>query len=306
MNPRNTVLRLLLACGVVIGVVVSARHNSEPVYQGKTLKQWMQIYMWPGGNSRAEQDRRQREAAEAVRHIGSNAVPTLLEWEDKDARVPWKYKLYAQLPRSLQKQRLIDNWLIAADHYRVDRALFAFYILGSNALPAVPELTRRMMTRTSDSGVYAATALANMGGAAIPALSSALTNAKTPNRPWVARMLGNATHAASDDLSGVQLLSRCVQDPNPAVGATAAMELSLLTSKPELTVPALIQGLADPRGQVRLRSAHALSCYGPAGRPAVPALLRYLNDPDAFVRRNVTNALQQIAPESLQTNAVPQ
>ncbi|HZR16755.1 MAG TPA: hypothetical protein VFE51_05455, partial [Verrucomicrobiae bacterium] len=129
------------------------------------------------------------------------------------------------------------------DHYRVERALCGFYILGSNAAPAVPELKRRMMTRNSDSGVDAALALANIGAAGLPALLSALTNSRTPNRVMIARSVANATRAASNDISGIVVLAQCVRDTNTSVGATAAMELGFVTNQPGITVPALIEGL---------------------------------------------------------------
>jgi HEAT repeat protein len=320
VKPRNRILLVLLAGGVVAGALLLVSRQREPAYQGKTLTQWMNIYCspdnptarnlfpqrfgWslPRGKEAAEMARRQSEAAQAVSHMGTNAIPTLLKWEDKDGQVAWKYKVFAALPKTLQERQSVDWWLVAADHYRVDRAVYGLAILGSNASPAVPELTRRMMTRASGSGVSAAAALANMGGAGLPALLSALTNTQTPNRGWVVRMVGSATRAASNDLSGVLALAHCVRDTNANVGGMAAIELGFITSQPSITVPALIDGLAGTKGQIRARSAYALGYYGPEARPAIPALLRYLNDGDAFVRQSVTNALQKIAPEVLQKN----
>lgn len=185
-------------------------------------------------------------------------------------------------------------WLVAQDHYRVDWAIYGFRTLGSNASPAVPELTRRMMTRSSDSGVSAAMALANIGATGLPALLSALTNATTPNRVMVARSVANATRVASNDISGIMVLAHCVRDTNLGVGSTAAIELGFITNAPGITVPALIEGLKEPRGQVRARSADALGNYGAKARSAVPALLQYENDPDWFVRQCVSNALQKL------------
>jgi hypothetical protein len=265
----------------------------------------MNIYCWPNNPTAGDLFRRriffedgearQNEAAEAVRHIGTNAIPTFLAWQDKDSRIGWKVKLLAVLPKSLQARHPIDWWLVAQDHYRVDRAIRGLTILGSNASPAVPELTRRMMTRNSDSGVSAAIALGNMGGAGLPALLSALTNAQTPNRVMVVRSAAHATRVASNDISGITVLAQCVRDTNLAVAATAAMVLGSITNQPGITVPALIEGLKEPGGQVRARSADALSNYGVQAREAVPVLLQYHNDPDAFVRQCVSNALQNLA-----------
>jgi hypothetical protein len=232
MSLRKRLLLVVLAVGAVCGGIALISRDAEPVYKGKTLKQWMNIYRSPDNPTlydlfprrpRMHQNgafrQTQSEAGDAVRHIGTNAIPTLLRWEDQDARVAWKCDLTTKLPKLIREQRVVHWWLIAADHYRVDRALFGFYLLGSNALPAVPELTRRMMTRSSDSGVDAAVALGNIGGAALPALISAATNTQIPNRVLVVRSLASATRAASNDLSGIVVLARCVQDTNAAVAA---------------------------------------------------------------------------------------
>jgi HEAT repeat protein len=184
---------------------------------------------------------------------------------------------------------------VAQNHYRVDRAIRGFSILGSNASPAVPELTRRMLTRNSNSGVSAAIALANMGGSGLPALLSALTNTRAPNRVMVARFAGSAIRVASNDTSGIVVLAQCVRDTDLAVAATAAMELGFITNQPGITVPALMEGLKEPRGHVRARSADALSNYGVQAQSALPVLLQYQNDPDPFARHCVSNALQKLA-----------
>jgi HEAT repeat protein len=306
MPFRKPFILALLACSVVTGLLAFQLKETTPSYKGKTLKQWMNLYCWPDNPTDADlfpgktffagRDALQAEAADAVRHIGTNAIPTLLAWEDKDSRVSWKFKLLADLPKSLQSWHAAYWWLVLQDHYRVERALCGFYILGSNATPAVPELKRRMMTRNSDSGVAAASALANIGEAGLPALLSALTNSRTPNRVMIARSVANATRAASNDISGIMVLAQCVRDTDTGVGATAAMELGFITNQPGITVPALIEGLKEPRGQVRSRSADALGNYGGQARSAVPALLQYKNDSDWFVRQCVSNALQKLAP----------
>jgi HEAT repeat protein len=306
MHFRKRFILVPLACGLVAGLVAFLSRDAEPSYKGKTLKEWINIYCWPDNPTVTDlvprkiffegRDAQQNAAADAVRHIGTNAIPTLLDWEDKNFRVAWKFKLLAALPKSLQNRHSVNWWLVAQDHYRVERALYGFAILGSNASPAVPELTRRMMTRNSDSGVSAAIALANMGRTGLPALLSALTNTMTPNRVMVARSAASATRASSNDISGIVVLAQCVRDANPGVGCVAAIELGFITNQPGITVPALIEGLKESKGQVRARSAYALGNYGAQARSSVPALLQYENDSDLFVRQSVSNALQKLAP----------
>ena len=111
----------------------------------------------------------------------------------------------------------------------------------------------------------------------------------------VARFVGSATRIASNDTSGIVVLAQCVRNTNLAVAATAAMELGFITNRPDITIPALIDGLKEPGGQVRARSADALSNYGLQAQAAFPVLLQYQNDPDPFARQCVSNALQKLA-----------
>lgn len=315
MSLHKRALLALAACGVVIGMVAFLSRDTEPSYHGKTLKQWMNQYCWPHNPTATDLhprkvffedlESRQKEAADAVQHIGTNAIPALLDWADKEVSVAWKHKLLTTLPKRLQNWHPVGWWLVGRDHYRADRALRGFYILGSNAIPAVPELTHRMMTRSSDSGRIAALALANMGAAGLPALLSALTNTQAANRVMIVRSAANATRAASNDVSGILVLAQCVRDTDASVGAAAAMELGFITTRPDLTVSALADGLKVSAGQVRARSADALGNYGARARSAVPVLLLYQNDPDPFVRECVTRALQQLVFETLETNRVP-
>src|SRR5271169_5495899 len=72
------VLLILLACGlvVVLFVLVWPRER-EPEYKGRPLSKWIASYTakYPD-----ESSPEYREAAEAVRQIGTNAIPCLLKW----------------------------------------------------------------------------------------------------------------------------------------------------------------------------------------------------------------------------------
>lgn len=71
----------------------------------------------------------------------------------------------------------------------------------------------------------------------------------------------------------------------------------------ESAVPALIEGLADPKPEVRAQSARALARMGPKAHSAVPALIVALEDEDVAVRLNAARALGQIGAEA--EEAVP-
>src|SRR6059058_5991316 len=138
---RKGLILVLVPCAVAAAALVAfLSKDAEPSSKEKTLKQWMNIYCWPNNPTVADLvprksfleggAARKDEAADAVRHIGTNAIPTFLEWEDRDSRITWKFKLLAALPTSLQNWQPVDWWLVLQDHYRMDRALYGFSILG--------------------------------------------------------------------------------------------------------------------------------------------------------------------------------
>jgi hypothetical protein len=150
----------------------------EPEYSGKKLSEWLieGPFVYDGPRSGMEQ-----EAMEAVRHIGTNALPYLLRWMRYE-RPPWKDRLYALLMKFPNKGplRAAGRPAVLASFAPV-----AFKSLGAAAAPAVPELVRLMNDSKALPVVQdnAAWVLANLGSNGLPALLSVITNqAGTANR----------------------------------------------------------------------------------------------------------------------------
>ena len=109
------------------------RGEREPVYQGKTLHYWLSAY-WPGGSRPTEQNKI------AVRQIGTNAIPILLQWiSARDSSI--KKKMVTWISR--------HPWVPFRLESEVDRNMLAasgFSILGksqaSSAVPALVEIVR--------------------------------------------------------------------------------------------------------------------------------------------------------------------
>ena len=117
----------------------------EPVYQGKRLSVWLKAFI---GDSSTEAD--WARAREAVRAIGTNALPILMEmFEAKDSRI--KEKL---LEFSL-RQSLIEFHLRMAFE-RQWRAQQAFAALGPLAKPAIPRLVSLLTDQKAGEGTLTA------------------------------------------------------------------------------------------------------------------------------------------------------
>ncbi|EEF57795.1 hypothetical protein [Pedosphaera parvula] len=138
-KTRSAVITALVlaALGVILSILLSTGER-EPVYQGKTLTYWLSDFCVPGRNptrEKLEQDKL------AVRQIGTNAIPILLQWiSAKD--VPLKLEIVDFIWR--------HPWVPFRLQSAVDRQSLAssgFSILGkSQAGPAIPALVKIVRT----------------------------------------------------------------------------------------------------------------------------------------------------------------
>jgi len=78
MRKRRIYIGLLLLAVAIGAIVVCFRPEREPEYGGKKLSEWAKIYSetfdFPNGSQQTQQ------ASEAIRHIGTNAIPYLAKW----------------------------------------------------------------------------------------------------------------------------------------------------------------------------------------------------------------------------------
>jgi hypothetical protein len=95
---RRRVILILLAClmaGVVAFIVWPGER--EPEYQGKKLSEWLTLYSQTFSDESGRKEAH-ASAAQAVRHIGTNAIPYLLKWiryETPD----WRNKLESHIEK---------------------------------------------------------------------------------------------------------------------------------------------------------------------------------------------------------------
>src|SRR2546423_7407990 len=128
---------LILAAVVAVSVcLVIWPPNGEPRYGGKKLSEWLKA---------SENRASEKEAAVAVRHMGTNALPYLIEWvRESEGKMRFRARVYFYLrsqrwlPQSL-RYRFIGN----QDDKR-KLAFEALRILGSEAAPAIPGFVRML------------------------------------------------------------------------------------------------------------------------------------------------------------------
>ncbi len=254
-----------LGLAVVGGVawVLFLRSEPEPVYQGKRLSAWLQLISDPDFRKRKGYI---REAQLAVRHCGTNALPTLLRWlRAKDSPVTLELLTLAG------KQHFITiHHLPAANRNQV--AADAFELLGAEGKAAVPALVEIFDEKISPaSRYYAAVSLAWFGPAAKAA------------GPSFARAAGETNMTG---YYGMLLRHHAI------------LSLASIHAEPGIAIPVLNAGLSDDDWQIRLDCISALGSFEDAAKPAVSNLFGLLRDPEPPVRQAAAIIIKRIDPEA--------
>jgi hypothetical protein len=300
MKKHRTV-GLIVAVVILVAVAVAyalwprkpikpAERVEQPIYQGKGLSRWVT----EASGIFSSQDERAR-AREALRQIGTNALPFLLQ-SISDFETP-AMSPFDKTIAKLEKTAGLNGDSPGAAFDRTWRTIFvttAFNVLGPSAYPAVPALTN--LLSNPPASYMAAAALASMD----PPVISPLTNAlKNPNPEIRANVAAAFAEMGSNAIPVIDCVVKCAKDTDPDVRISATKTLGNIGKhKPEAVVPILIECLTDANTLVRRFAAGALSNLGDKAKPAVPALLKAINDPNRYVRSNAKFALKKIDPEA--------
>jgi HEAT repeat protein len=246
-------LCLLAAIGGLAWILWRPR---EPVYQGKRLSHWLEHY--DGNFSTITEQSWMRQADEAIRQIGTNAIPILLERiAEKDSAL--KKKLLLWSPMKLQQALGV-----VPARMRNSEGRCGFEALGTNARCAVPALIRIYDTTYTWRAQY--NSLQAIGEVGIY------------------------------DPEAVSFLISVLESPDAHDEAIRALCKSRV--EPQLVMPILIKELKDPTSQAILEPVQALGRFGPEAKAAVPLLIACLANKDPIIRRSAGESLKQIDAEA--------
>lgn len=208
--------------------------SADPSYHGRSLGAWLEQYR--SALTSGPESGQRAEAEDAIRHIGTNALPVLIRMvRSRDSR------LKELLMKWSSKQTLVKFDLTPAGEIRF-QAEGGYMILGSTAEGQVLELSQ-ILTNDPIAGVRqsVAAAIGSIGPVAESAASALLISAK---------------------------------DSDHQVRNNSLWALSRIQADPGLVLPGLINALDDSYSIARENAAIALGRYGPVATSAVPALVR--------------------------------
>lgn len=216
MKRNRIVIVCVLTVLAVVGIATYAFRQRQPVYQGKSLSEWLveaSTGRWPRQSS--------VPADEAIRQIGTNAFPTISRLlHSRDSA------LKSKLINFFNRQSFVRIH-ITTQRDRHMRAIAACYALGPVAKPLVPEMAKAL--KHMDEQPFAEQWLKELGPdaeAAIPALVEILRDKKNSTRFMAAQNLAHiAIHRREEVLP---VLNECLQDTNNLVRFEAGLALKIL------------------------------------------------------------------------------
>jgi len=288
-NKRHIAfVSLLVAMLFGFAWVVLLQSRSEPVYEGKPLSDWLE--------SIKKNDGFDPDAESAVRAIGTNALPALLNM----VRVG-----NSAIRQGLTELSLNQKWIPISTRSQwqfQEAAEIGFGLLGSSAKAAVPALVDCLQEDDSRIRACAAYCLGKIGPAshsAVPVLVKSLGSAlgrKGREQDAVemfceATALGEIGPAARAAILQLNLFSTLTNHSfYPWVRAQAA----LIKIRGDSLLP-LSEALKDTSNQTNwLQSASVVSYLGSYVEPTIPSLLAALRRTNADNQKFVIRLLGQI------------
>lgn len=265
-RKRILCVSAILLVGLVALFIWKPWIPSEPVYQGKKLTAWVEQWQTSLHPSTFPPETR-KEAASAVRQIGTNGIPFLLclmrteepvlkAWLRDKVPPSWHSRLHLE-KTAVQKRTL---------------GTLGMVVLGTKAAPAVPELMELLsleMNRNPPdpiSGHLPLYALASVGSAADPA---------------------------------VPLILQCLTNRNNNIRYAAVSALGEIHSRPETVVPALMKYFETEKLKdinAGISAIQSIGMFRTNASAATSMVARLLTDPYPGCREAATNCLRRINP----------
>jgi len=247
--------------------------NQEPVYQGRPLTMWLHDYLgWD--TSPGEWAQAKDRADYAVRQIGTNAIPTLLELvsETNSASMSKWVDLW---DRHIERMSFLPvrvrhpDWYKNMARYHNMEGEVGFKILGADACGAVPNLMSIYEKSIAMDSIAAMDCQAAVSRSLIDIGASAI--------PSVMRWAASSNETQRID---------------------AVYVLSHIKAQPSVVIPVLVASLSHTNFEVRLLAVEGMGRFGTEAQSAIPALVKVLGDSNGQVRRAATNALKAVDAEA--------
>jgi HEAT repeat protein len=267
-------------------LIASLRQPREPEYDGQPLSDYLRSLTY-------SQVRLERSARDAIRAMGSNAVPYLIKI--LDARESRFKNGFNEVANRLSFIR----FRFAPLEARQVQAAMACQELGPIATPAIPSLAR--LIDDPRLGSWAVAALAEIGPQTFPLLTNALYSR------WPATRFAAVGHLrlARPRERAVAPLLMALSSQEANMRCMAAESLGALGLPSPEIVAALTKCLDDPDPNVQVIAARGLGWCGSAATGCVPKLLELYRSQEGLPdQQRIAEALVSIDPLAAQQSGI--
>ncbi len=273
MNMRSLKFILLLCLLTVLLVVsYSAKQDSGPKVNGHPLGFWLKKLV---GKSNSASD--MRDAEQAVRLAGTNAVPYLIA------------QLSAVEKAKAERSGKIPD--LGEAIYLSGGAVAALEILGNSIEPSIPELARLMNSESPETVGNASRVLSGLGPSGAETILSGLTNRNPEARVAAAKWLG---HTGTNLVGKVPFLLTSLDHLDDRTASECCFGLVFNYANLPNLVPELVNHLASTNAATRCLIATGLGFMGTNALESIPALQGLASDPSQHVRDAAKDALSRI------------
>lgn len=168
-----------------------------------------------------------------------------------------------------------------------------------------PEMRSALADKDGEVRAVAATAIGNLGAAAVPAVQQLIAQLKSDPvkeaRETAARALGRIGKAAPEEKSPIAPLTTAAkEDPDYVTRSVALGALAMMNVDPPGQILALRKLLHYEEPLVRMKAAHALGMLGAPAKSAAAEIAEVLkNEPDDHRRGYVARALGNVGDPAL-------
>lgn len=280
-------LQIALVCVAFVGLSLwTSWPKGEPSWGGKTVSEWL-VELAPKEPKLSydqpeaewlrqfkDQDRRRKDAQNAIRNIGEPAIPYVLALLDDS---PKQLGPLDQLAERLGRKSVEPP----TKSVRLSRAANALEALGEKGQPALPTLKR--MLNDTNTVRDATTCLASIGVLGVPALTGCLTSSNEQQRLLGLVYLGAmGTNAAA----ALPVVQAAVQDASPKVASRAVFTYAQIEPD-KLKLIAMLLHWTQTNTVNPITLMNAMGAVGvwhrPHGaevQPLIAELLRFADDSD--------------------------
>lgn len=299
MQKRGKLLLSAACLLVLVFLIRTATHQTEPTYAGKTLSHWAKQFM---GEPVSE------EARTAIRALCTNQIPSLVQalaYDDRPRQD--KYRRYWNPARWVPARikMALGNLLPDRAGQRSETAQAALAALAPDIQSPLPGLAK-LVDSTNDMISYkAAWTISRFGTNGLPLLLRVAANPQHPQRRRALSAIATMTYLGADAAPAISVLATLSHDKDPIIAEEAIDLLGIYHLNDETAVPAITAALHHPDPRLRAKALQALRAFRPPTPNAIASIQQVLQDPAPTVREAATNFLREIAPASGTPDGLP-